>query len=145
MQRWMIVSAFVLTALAGACSPPAATDGPMSAAQTQDVLIAALTPVIAGDLGQPVTFAVETARTEGEWGWVIATPKTQAGEPIDFSQTKYAEHAEAGVLDGEGLTYALLQRQNGEWSVKAFVVGPSDVAWIDWPQRYGAPPALMGL
>ena len=144
------ISAMTALALLCACSPaPPATTSSTQVAITpgpeQDALIAALTPVITSDLGQPVVFTVDTARAEGDWGWLVVTPKTPAGTAIDFSTTKYASQAEAGVLDGGGTTYALLQRQNGAWTVRDFVVGPSDVAYMDWPQRYGAPAALMGL
>ncbi len=105
----------------------------------------ALATAAGAEIGQPVKFAVTEKRTDGEWGWLVAQPWTPDGAQIDWSQTRYAERAAAGMLDGRGATYALLRKQNGRWSVVAFAVGPTDVPYVDWPQRYGAPSALMGL
>jgi hypothetical protein len=49
------------------------------------------------------------------------------------------------MLDGSGRTYALLRRQDGEWRVIDHAVGPTDVAWADWPQRHGAPASLFEM
>jgi hypothetical protein len=81
-----------------------------------------------------------TVRVQDDWGWLVAQPQS-----VDWSTTKYAAQAEAGALDGNGTTYALLKRENGAWRVLDFVVGPTDVAYMDWPARHGAPAELMGL
>lgn len=150
--------AFVALALLAGCSPPAQSSGKSGAqgatvvlapAQSIDPaaapLIAILTPAVAEEIGQPVLLQVTTARLQDAWGWVVAQPRTPDGGQIDWSQTKYASRAEAGDLDGDGTTYALLQQQSGVWVVRQFVIGPQDVAYMHWPERYGAPPALMGL
>jgi hypothetical protein len=146
----------VIAILAAACTPPAqapsedgaATEG--QAGQTaeapdpeRDAMAAMLAPAASADIGIPVTFQVTTKRVEGDWGWLVAQPWTPDGAQIDWSQTRYAQRAAAGALDGGGTTYALLRRQNGTWSVIAFAVGPTDVAYADWPQRYGAPASIM--
>ena len=136
----------LIAALAAACSPPAQTtpatppEAPSAEAESAS-LVAALTPVVAADVGQPnVTLTAETVRVQDDWGWLVAQP-----HGVDWSATKYAARAEAGALDGNGTTYALLKRENGAWRVLDFVVGPTDVAYMDWPARHGAPPELMGL
>jgi hypothetical protein len=133
-----------------ACSPQAPTDqaeppAPAAPEAASQELIDALTPVLSADIGQPVSFTIETVGVDNDWAWLVVQPHTTAGGDIDWSQTKYGVQAAEGVLDGGGRTYALLKRENGAWSVLDFVVGPSDVAYGDWPARYGAPPELMGL
>ena len=141
-------------ALAAACSPPApksaeAPPGEPGAPAAEasnperDALTAALAPRVSAEIGRPVSFTVETMRVENDWAWVVAQPWTPEGAQIDWSQTRYAERAAEGVLDGGGTTYALLKRENGRWRVVDFAVGPTDVAWADWPQRHGAPSSLM--
>ncbi len=154
--------AFLMAALAAcvvACTPPSSQTPPAqdttstasSAGETlppdpeRDAMVAALTPAVSADVGQPLSFVVTSSRTQGDWGWVIAQPWTPQGAALDWSQTRYADRAQAGALDGGGTTYALLKRVSGAWTLTAFVVGPTDVAYNDWPQRYGAPPELLGL
>lgn len=135
-----------LALLAAACSPPASEAPSSEAAIPQGnvdaALLNAVSAALMADFGttQGVSLTSDTIRTEGDWGWVIAQPQN-----VDWSQTKYAEQAAEGMLDGNGTTYALLQRENGVWIVRAFAVGPTDVAYATWPQEYGAPASLMGL
>jgi hypothetical protein len=152
----MRVLMLTVAVLAVACSPPApatneetaSTEG--QAGQTaeapdaeRDAMVDALSSQAGVEIGLPVTFQVTTKRVEGEWGWLVAQPWTREGAQIDWSTTRYAQRAADGVLDGGGTTYALLRRQNGTWSVVAFAVGPTDVAYADWPQRFGAPASIM--
>ncbi|MEZ6023169.1 MAG: hypothetical protein R3C16_07125 [Hyphomonadaceae bacterium] len=138
-----------LAVVAAACTPPAQRpeDAPGAQAgaddEQNDPLARALTPVVAADLGRPIKFTVETSRTDGEWGWIVAHPWTPEGAAIDWSQTNYAQRAGAGMLDGGGTTFALMRQENGAWRVVEFVVGPTDAAWVEWPQRHGAPQSLV--
>jgi hypothetical protein len=145
-------------ALAGAaCSPPSQqkqAEAPASAPGApaaeapdpeRDAMAAALASAATPEIGIPVSFAVTTKRVDGDWGWLVAQPWTPDGAAIDWSTTRYATQAQEGVLDGGGTTYALLRRDAGNWRVVAFAVGPTDVAYADWPERYGAPASLMEL
>jgi hypothetical protein len=49
-----------------------------------------------------------------------------------------------GWMDGD-TTYALLKRENGQWRVLAHAIGPTDVAWSDWPERFGVSHDVVGL
>jgi hypothetical protein len=150
MRRMLFV---LVTVFAAACSPPAPqTEAPPSepgvpAAEApnpeRDAMTAALAPRVEAEIGQPVSFTVNTMRVENDWGWIVAQPWTPDGTQIDWSQTRYAERAAQGVLDGGGTTYALLKRENGRWRVVDLAVGPTDVAWADWSERHGAPASLM--
>jgi hypothetical protein len=37
----------------------------------------------------------------------------------------------------------LLQRHDGQWQLRAEAIGPTDMVWLAWPQKYGAPTALF--
>lgn len=129
-----------------ACTPPAPEappPPPLSADAMSQPLIDALTPVIAADVNQPVTMTASQVRVMNEWGWIVAQPAAPGGGAIDWARTKYAGQAEAGALDGGGTTYALLKQENGQWRVLEFVVGPTDVAWLEWPARHGAPAEII--
>lgn len=153
MMKWTVLA----LALLAACSPAAApapeeaagnagSNGQAEAPDPErDAMLTVLAPAVSAEIGAPVTFTVETKRRHGDWGWIVAQPWTPDGAQIDWSSTAYAERAREGVLDGGGTTYALLRRENGQWRVVDFAVGPTDVAYADWPQRYGAPAPLMDL
>jgi hypothetical protein len=155
-MRAVLIASFAVCVVA--CTPPSSPTPPAQDTSTasaagetlpadpeRDAMIATLTPAVSADIGQPISFVATSSRTQGDWGWLIAQPWTPQGAALDWSQTRYADRAQAGVLDGGGTTYALLKRVNGAWTVTAFAVGPTDVAYNDWPQRYGAPPELLGL
>ena len=147
MRRVLALIAFTLLA---ACTPPApsteggdtVTPGSTIDAATDPLAIAA-TPVIGEDIGVPVSLAPRVSRIDGDWGWLIAQPWTPDGAAIDWSQTRHASRAENGVMDSSGTVYVLLKRENGSWRVVEHTVAPTDVAWLDWPQRHGAPASLF--
>lgn len=108
------------------------------------VVLNALRPAIVADLGQPVTFVVQTLKTQGDWAFVVARPQRPDGREIDFRQTHYREQIDQGVFDGPVL-YALMQRREQRWTVLDFVIGPTDVHHAGWPEEFGAPNDLLGL
>lgn len=140
-MRIVIVAALIALA---ACSPANERAEPSENTQLANEVAVALRNVLEADLGRPVSLRIDTQRQDGDWAWIAALPQTPDGAAVDWSTTRYAEQAREGMLDG-GVTYALLQRQNGEWVVRDYAVGPTDVAYMTWPQDYGAPAALMGL
>lgn len=105
-------------------------------------LLDALRGPVEKDLGQPVQFVVGTLRTQGTWAFVVATPQTRTGQPIDYAATHYAAAIADGVFDG-GTVFALLKANGGSWSVTEFVIGPTDVAYLAWHEQHGAPVTLF--
>lgn len=146
MRRVLALAAFAL--LAG-CAPPApppeapATEGSLPGAAQSDPLAVAAALSVTEAIGTPVTLAPDVSRTDGEWGWLVAQPWTPEGAAIDWSQTQFAERAAQGAMDGSGTTYALLRREGDQWRVVEIVIGPTDVAWLDWAERHGAPATLI--
>jgi hypothetical protein len=108
------------------------------------ILLDALRPTIEQDLGQPVQFVVTTLRVQGEWAFAVVTPQTRSGGKIDYMKTRHAERLREGAFDG-GYVEALLRNEGGQWIVKDFAVGPTDVYHAGWPDRFGAPYQLLGL
>ncbi|WP_260583321.1 hypothetical protein [Sphingopyxis sp. PET50] len=107
-------------------------------------LLDALRPAIEADLGQPVQFVVRKLRKQNEWAFAHVMPQTKAGTPVDYSGTRYAEALREGMFD-DGDIFALLENKKGAWTVRDFVVGPTDVAYAGWPEQYGAPYPLFEL
>jgi hypothetical protein len=126
-------------------APEAAPTPPVAAAPEESVVLAALTARLKEQLGAPLKLDPETVAVDGDWAWIVAAPRSTEGGPLDFSKTKLAGALEQGVMDANGNAYGLLRREGGTWTVKEAVVGPTDVAWLDWPQKHGVPPALLGI
>jgi hypothetical protein len=108
------------------------------------VLMDALRPVIERDLEQKVKFLVRTLWRQDRWAFAHVMPQTVAGGAIDFRRTHHADRVAAGIFDGPDI-YALLEMRDGQWVVRDFVVGPTDVTYAGWPDDYGAPATLFGL
>lgn len=72
----------------------------------------------------------------------------------DFQGSAYEEAIREGFFDGPELT-AVLQKKDGKWTImakgagenamEAYVVGPTDVAYTEWPTEFGVPSAWLGL
>lgn len=144
-----------VVALAAACTPPASTttETPEAPAaplpgvndeQTQ-ALLNVLDPVLSTLIGQPVSLQPTTVNVRDEWAFIIGQPRKPDGTAIDWSTTTLAQRAADGVLDGDGQTFALLKNVNGAWEVLEYVVGPTDVAHIEWAGKHGVPPDVLGL
>ncbi|HJQ55951.1 MAG TPA: hypothetical protein VJ890_03540 [Vineibacter sp.] len=109
------------------------------------ILLDALRPAIESDLGQPVQFVVMTLRVQVPWAFAIVTPQTKAGREIDFSKTRHAERVRMGVFDHPGNIHALLLKTDSRWLLRDFAVGPTDVHYAGWPERFGVPHRLLGM
>lgn len=143
--KMMVVASILIGSTAplsvGAAPAAAVRDVGVGDPQRRAVLDA-LRPEIARDLGQAVQFVVRALRVQGDWAFAHVVPQTTTGDAIDVTRTRHAERLRAGMLDGLDV-YALLQRTGSAWRVRDFVVGPTDVAYLAWPDAHGAPPALF--
>lgn len=139
--------ALLLLVAPGALATPAGQSPPVDVPRgdpQREAILAALHKEVDADLAQPNKFLVETLRTQAGWGFAVVRPRTPAGGPIDLGKTAYAEAARDGLMDGDTI-YALLRRTPAGWVVKAWAIGPTDVAWAAWPDEFGAPYALLSL
>lgn len=115
----------------GAANDSAAAGDPM----------AALREAVARELGQPVTLEVDKRRESGRWTFVTAVARTADGTPIDYTRTKFADAVKDGVFDD--WLCALLERNGARWTVVALEIGATDVPYVDWPERFAVPRALV--
>jgi ketosteroid isomerase-like protein len=122
-------------------APFAVADPTPDSPEAQAILQPALA-AIASELGKPAKLDVKTLRTSGDWAYVDAKLQEANGQPISYQDTKYAEAAENG---GVSHSYDGLLRRgaDGQWTIVASVVGPTDVPSVGWSQQYGAPTDLF--
>lgn len=114
---------------------------PEAGSQERKALLDAARAPLEQRLRQPVLFAVDQLNVAGDWAFLRAHMQGAGGKPLDFAGTSWEEAAHAGFLSR--VYAALLQRQHGHWMVRAEAVGPTDVAWANWADDYGAPPILF--
>lgn len=119
----------------------AAATTQVDAATRKAILDSARVPV-AEALGKPVLFRVGHLAVSGDWAFLRAEMEGPGGAPVDYVGTSMADAAQHGMASR---TYAaLLHRRGGSWTVVDKAIGPTDVAWEDWPTRHRAPPAIFG-
>ena len=117
-----------------------ASTAPASGAERVAILDTARQPVVR-QLGKPVKFLVRTLNRDGDWAFLVATMQDDRGRPISYAGTPLASAEAEGMISRDYV--ALLQRSGGRWRVVDQAVGPTDVAWEGWAERYGAPPSLF--
>ncbi len=105
-------------------------------------MLEALRPAVEAEMRGPVEFVVTTIRVSPNWAFVQVDPQRPGGDPIDPEETGFA--GETDMMDGLTV-YALLTFQSGRWNLIDHLVGPTDVGYADWQQRYGVPPAVIGM
>lgn len=138
---------FTLAIGLAACTPaPTEPEAPAASAEDQTAaLVEALTPTVSELIGQPISLETHRMSVMDDWAWLVATPRQPDGAPLDWAATSFASAHENGVLGSDGATYALFKREGETWRLVDYVVGPTDVAWVDWPTRHGAPEALFEM
>jgi hypothetical protein len=96
---------------------------------------------IAGAVGLPVIFVVQNLNSDGHWAYLQAVPHNPDNSPIDWRGSALAREWEAGFMSD--IAMVLLRRTGPDWHVVEWVMGPTDVAWIDWQARHDLPVRLF--
>lgn len=143
----MNVRVVALLALVGLALPAGAQrpTTPPPGSPLRKAILDALRRPVEKELRPPIVFQVRTLRVLPGWAFVSAEPQRPEGKPVDFRKIPmYRELIDQQIFDGPSL-YALLQQVRGRWKYITHVIGPTDVAWADWDERFGAPRALLPL
>jgi len=106
----------------------------------QELIDAARAPV-AQELGRHLLFRVDALRTAGDWAYLQGVPLEADGTPFDWRRSPYARDWAADVMSD--VVMVLLIRDRAGWRALNHVIGPTDVAWLDWAELYGLPEALF--
>ena len=113
---------------------------PRGTAERTAIMDAAREPISA-DIGQTVIFVVDRVKTDGNWAYLEAVPHRPDGGPLDWSKTPFAQAKRADMMTD---TVMVLMHNDGSgWQVLDHVIGPTDVYWVNWTERYGLPEAMF--
>lgn len=90
-----------------------------------------LRPRIARIAKKPVKFE-GSLKSLGNWAFFSGRAVNENGDDLRMGAGESAD------------TAALWRKTDGAWELVEFSGGHSDVVYVDWPQKFGAPPALVG-
>ncbi len=88
-----------------------------------------------------VRFDVQQIRAGDGWAFLYAHMQDADGNLIDYAGTSLADAAKQGYVSPDYV--ALLQRAGDGWELRADAIGPTDIVWLAWPEKYGAPHDLF--
>jgi hypothetical protein len=115
---------------------------PAKGSAERAAILDALRPAVEAEMRGPVEFVVTTLRASPDWAFVQAEPQRPGGGAIDPQETGFA--GETDIMDGLTV-YALMAFHSGRWNMIDHMVGLTDVGYAVRPQRYGEPPAVIGM
>lgn len=118
-----------------------AGDAVQADAVERAVILEAARAPAAKRLGKPVRFKVRTLARDGDWAFLVAAMEDSSGRPISYVGTALASAEAEGAVSKDYV--ALLRLSGGGWRIVDNAVGPTDVAWADWPSKHGAPQSLF--
>ena len=101
-------------------------------------IMRSLESTVSRHLGQPVRLEYRGGSVVASFATVLAEPFAPDGSAIDFdAYPEYAPAIEAGAFDSQ--VQALLRRQGEGWVVLEFVLGATDVQFVEFWRRHNVP------
>jgi hypothetical protein len=104
-------------------------------------ILDAFRPRVEAEVGAPVVFTVSVLHVSGNWAFVEATPKRPGGVDIDWKRTRFREAFEKDFMSD--IVMGLLKYDGTTWTLVEYVIGPTDVFWENWLQKYRLPRQLF--
>ncbi|MFD8492762.1 hypothetical protein [Amycolatopsis sp. NPDC059657] len=100
--------------------------------------------------GDRVQVAVEQLNRVGSWVFLHGRMHGVEGGRPYYAGTVYESRRLDGVMSD---AYAVLLKKTEQgrpddarsWRLSDYAIGPTDVAWLDWPDKHEAPRALFGF
>jgi hypothetical protein len=92
-------------------------------------------------LKQSVVFNIDHLKVQDDWAFMLGAPRKPGGGRLDYSKTSYAEAERLGMFDDN--ICALLHKVRGRWRVVRYVIGATDVPYIEWDKQFHAPSGIF--
>jgi hypothetical protein len=119
----------------------AAPHVPDKGSAERKAIVDALRAPVEKQLKRPVIFKIEHLKAQNNWAFLIGRPQNSDGSAIDYTRTVHRDAVDAGAFD-DGIV-ALLRKTNGKWKVIQYVIGATDVPYVDWDKEYRAPKGIF--
>jgi len=104
-------------------------------------IVDALRSPVEKKLKQPVIFKIDHLKVQKGWAFLLGVPQQPGGSAINYQGTAYQTAIDAGAFDDS--VVALLHNVNGKWRVIQYVIGATDVPYLDWDKEYRAPKSIF--
>jgi hypothetical protein len=104
-------------------------------------IVDALRRPVEKQLRQQVMFKINHLKVHKGWAFLLGVPQRPDGSAIEYRGTPYQDAIESGAFD-DGIV-ALLHRVSGKWKVVQYVIGATDVPYVEWDKKYRAPKEIM--
>ncbi|MCP4182105.1 MAG: hypothetical protein GY761_02135 [Hyphomicrobiales bacterium] len=114
---------------------------PGRGSQERKAIMNAARVPISREIGQRVIFVVDVLRTDGRMAYLQATPVNPDSTPLNWNNTPFREDWSADMMSD--VVMVLLERQGSSWKAMDYFIGPTDVAWYGWLEKYGLPQTLF--
>jgi hypothetical protein len=140
MQTWNRCCTAILIVICGA-SAFAQVYTPKAGSSERKAIMDALRAPIEKQLGKAVIFKVEHLKVQDGWAFMHGVPKQPDGKAMDYRGTPFYKAHKDGMFSD--FVCGLLRLKGGKWQVVNHCLGPTDVPYADWSERYKAPAAIF--
>ncbi|MCW0220314.1 MAG: hypothetical protein OJI67_18450 [Prosthecobacter sp.] len=96
---------------------------------------------VKAELKKDVIFKIDRLKVQDGWAFLAGVPLKSDGSEMDYRGTIHMEAINEGAFDG-GI-FALLRESKGQWVTVRYIIGATDVPYVDWPQEFGAPAVIF--
>ena len=114
---------------------------PKAGTKERQAIVDALREPVQRELKQKLIFKIDHLRVQGDWAFLKGVPQQPDGGAMSYRGTVYQEAIDAGAFD-DGIV-ALLRKRRGKWQVVKYVIGATDVPYVEWDKEYRAPSAIF--
>ncbi len=97
-------------------------------------LMNALRHRVRSELGGEATFVVSELRSNGQWAFAVTEPQWRDGRSIRLEHTPLYRSNPDQPIDGLR-TEVIWKNDNGRWRVYQYVIGATDVWWLEYCDR----------
>ena len=114
---------------------------PKPGTDERTAILDAVRDPLEASIHQKVIFVVDHMKVEGDWAFLMATPKTKDGGDNSYKGTVFEDDADFG----DELTVALLKKKRGRWFVVTHGYFTTDVWWGGIWEDYKAPKSIFPM
>jgi hypothetical protein len=114
---------------------------PRAGSPERKSIVDALRVPVEKELGTKVVFKIDQVKVQDGWAFLLGRPQQPDGKRIDYRGTPYEEARKAGAFD-DGIC-ALLNKKGDNWRVVVYVIGATDVPYVEWDKEYKAPAEIF--
>ena len=115
--------------------------GSAESSTEQATILKALSVPVSKDLKQKITFSTRAVNVQGNWAFVAGQARNDKGDEPNWKLTEYQKRIDVDAFEDN--LFALLKQKNGKWSVITYMIGCTDVCYLDWNKQYKAPKAIF--